>query len=126
MVEQRQATVVIADDMGDIRALLRMVLERDGRFEVVAEAEDGDKALELLREHQPDFVTLDLHMDGMSDLSLLGEARDASPTSAVVIVTGTYHPDRDPDLDRVDIAGWFTKDQIMTDLPDRLLELKQT
>ena len=126
MVEQRQATVVIADDMGDIRALLRMVLERDGRFEVVAEADDGDKALELLREHQPDFVTLDLHMDGMSDLSLLGHARDASPASAVVIVTGTYHPDRDPDLDSAEIAGWFTKDQIMTDLPDRLLELKQS
>ena len=121
---ERRATIVIADDSEDIRTLIRMQLERDGRFEVLAESTDAHSAIEQVREHRPDLATFDLHMDGMSDLSLLQDARRACPETAIVIVTGTYHPSRDPDLDLAEIDAWFTKDQIMGEFPDRLLELK--
>lgn len=125
MEEKRRARVVIADDSDDIRTLIRMQLERDGRFEVVEEATDAQTAIELVREHRPDLATFDLHMDGMTDLGLLGDVREACEDTAIVIVTGTYHPSRDPDLELADIDAWFTKDQIMGEFPDRLLELKR-
>lgn len=103
-----------------------MQLERDGRFEVIAEAEDAQRAVDLLSDHRPDIASFDLHMEGMTDLDVLSDARQASPETAIVIVTGTYHPGRDPDLDLADISGWFTKDQIMSGFPDGLLELKHS
>ena len=123
--DERRARVVIADDSADIRTLIRMQLERDGRFQVLDEATDAYAAIELVREHRPDVATFDLHMSGMTDLALLGDIRQACPDTAIVIVTGTYHPARDPDLELADIDAWFTKDQIMGDFSDRLLELRQ-
>lgn len=123
MDEQRPITVAIADDSEDIRSLIRLRLERDGRFEIVGEAENAAAGTELVRQHRPDIATFDLHMEGMEELAFLGDARSASPRTAIVIVTGTYHPDRDPDLDLAEITAWFTKDQIMGEFPDRLLDL---
>ena len=125
MEEKRRTTVVIADDSDDIRTLIRMQLERDGRFEVLDEATDAQVAIELVRSHRPNVATFDLHMNGMGDLGLLDDVRRACPETAIVIVTGTYHPTRDPDLDLADIDAWFTKDQIMGEFADRLRELRR-
>ena len=125
MEEQPRLKVVVADDSSDIRTLIRMQLERDGRFEVLDEATDARSAVELMRSHRPDVATFDLHMEGMTDLAILEDARSASPETAIVIVTGTYHPSRDPDLDLAAIDAWFTKDQIMGSFTDRLVALRQ-
>lgn len=122
MVDER-VSVLIADDTEDIRTLIRMHLERDGRFHVLAEAADGSSAVELVRRHKPNIATFDLHMPGMGGLEAVREARVASPETAIVVVTGTYHPGRDPDLDLADIAGWLTKGEIMSDIADRLIAL---
>ena len=122
MDEERQLfSVVIADDSEDIRTLIEMVLERDGRFEVVDVVCDGATAVSSLSRHRPDLATFDLHMEGMTDLHSLREARSASPTTALVVVTGTYRVGHDPDLDEAEIDDWLHKDQIMTDLPERLI-----
>lgn len=114
-------SAVIADDSEDIRTLIRMVLERDERFDVIAEVRDAAAAVDCLRTHQPDLATFDLHMDGMSDLGALKEARSVSPRTKLIVVTGTYRPGRDPNLDLAEIDDWMHKDQIMIDLPDRLI-----
>lgn len=126
MTDQPRTRVLIADDSEEIRILIRMQLERDGRFDIVAETTDARSALDLLVKHRPHLATFDLHMGGMEDLSILDEARAASPETTVVVVTGTYHPGKDPDLDQATIAGWMTKDQIMSGFGDRLLELIPT
>lgn len=113
--------MVIADDSEDISTLIRMVLERDERFDVIAEVRDAAAAVDCLRTHQPDLATFDLHMDGMSDLGALKEARSVSPRTKLIVVTGTYRPGRDPNLDLAEIDDWMHKDQIMIDLPDRLI-----
>ena len=123
--EGQRVSVVIADDSEDIRILIQMVLERDERFDVVDVVRDGAAAVDSLRRHQPDVATFDLHMEGMTDLHSLREARSASPTTVLVIVTGTYRAGHDPDLDAADVDDWLQKDQIMTDLPDRLITAVQ-
>ena len=121
MGERGRFSVVIADDSEDIRTLIKMVLERDERFEVIDVVCDGAAAVGSLRRNHPDLATFDLHMEGMTDLHSLHEARSASPTTALIVVTGTYRAGHDPDLDAAEVDDWLHKDQIMTDLPDRLV-----
>ena len=80
-------SVVLADDVEDVRYLLRFVIEADGRFEVVAEAATGREAVDLAASLRPDVVLLDLAMPEMGGLEALPLIKAASPATKVVIVT---------------------------------------
>lgn len=81
------ASVLIVDDEPDLRLLLRLGLEREPGFTVVGEAADGDAAIALAEEHQPDIVLLDLNMPGLDGRQALGPILVRSPRSMVVILT---------------------------------------
>ena len=81
------STIVLADDHAVVRAGLRMLLERDGTMEVVAEAADGDAVLRYVRGHRPDVVVLDLNMPGRDTLEAIPEILETSPTTHVVVLT---------------------------------------
>ncbi len=59
--------VVIAEDEAIIRLDLREILEEEG-YEIVAETGRGDEAIDLVRQHQPDVVILDIRMPGSDGL----------------------------------------------------------
>ena len=88
MAEQSRFRVVVADDFADMRHLVKVTLERSGRFQVVAEAENGVEAVDMARELQPDVLILDLSMPVLSGMEALPQIRDASPDSKVVILSG--------------------------------------
>lgn len=90
----RPITVVVADDDAHIRDLLRLRLDLDGRFDVVAEAADGVQALDVLRAHRPDVVVLDIGMPRMTGLEVLELVRGELPETKVVLFTSL----RDPSL----------------------------
>ena len=80
--------VLIADDQDLVRAGLRMIVESGEGLEVVAEAPDGQAAVELAHEHAPDVVLMDLRMprcDGIQATRLL--AGSASPPKVLVLTT---------------------------------------
>jgi len=79
--------LVLADDDPTLRRLLRVLLERDGRFEVVGEAADGREAIALLGEADPDLLLLDLAMPHMDGLEVLVEL-DGRTRPVVVVLTG--------------------------------------
>jgi DNA-binding NarL/FixJ family response regulator len=79
---------VIADDVDDLRLLLRIALDAFGGFDVVAEATDGLEAVELAREHRPDVLLLDLSMPRLDGLEALPLIRAAAPETKVVVVSG--------------------------------------
>ena len=81
-------SVVVVDDTPDIRLLLRVALESDGQFAVVAEAGDGRTGIDLVREHQPDAVLLDLAMPVMDGLEAMPLMQLASPRTAVIVLSG--------------------------------------
>lgn len=84
----RVRRVVIADDVADLRMLLRLALERTERFSVVGEAADGAEAVEQARAHRPDLVVLDLSMPRLDGLEALPLILDASPETIVVVLSG--------------------------------------
>jgi len=81
-----QATILICEDEPSLRDLMRISL---GDGYVVAEAGDGEQAIELARDLRPDLVLLDLMLPGCSGLEVLRRLRAEPRTwgTPVVIVT---------------------------------------
>lgn len=87
-----QFTVILVDDYAAIRTSLRKALEDTGVFRVVGEAEDGQEAIELVREFQPDVLMLDLSMPNRGGLDVLPTLRQEAP-SCLVAVLSSIGPD---------------------------------
>ena len=78
-------TVLVVDDEEGVRQSFQRLLE--SRFRVLT-AENGERAIELVQHEDPDVVTLDLNMPGLSGVETLTGIRKLSPDLAVIIVTG--------------------------------------
>lgn len=100
---------LLVDDVEDIRALLRMLMEQDGRFDVLAEAADGESAIALARQHQPEVVVLDLAMPIMDGLTALPALREASPGVRVVILSGFPVDQMGPAAREAGAVGYLEK-----------------
>jgi two-component system, NarL family, response regulator NreC len=85
--EQRQVTIVLADDHVVVRSALRMLLDAQPGFEVVAEAGNASEALRYVRGHRPGVLVLDLNMPGLPSLEAIPEIREASPATRIVVLT---------------------------------------
>ena len=77
----------MADDHAVVRGGLRRLLEAEPDLEVVAEAGDVEQTKARVAEHRPAILLLDLHMPGGGSLPELGAIRDASPSTAILILT---------------------------------------
>jgi DNA-binding NarL/FixJ family response regulator len=91
LVSRRMSTpirVVLADDTAEIRMLLRLTLEPDGRFEIVGEASDGLEAIEVVAEAHPDAVILDLAMPVMDGLEAIPKLKECCPKTKIVVLSG--------------------------------------
>lgn len=81
--------VLIVDDSAFARKVVREILERSGRFEVVGVARDGLEALESIAELAPDVVTLDLMMPQLDGIGVLEALPDGAPPTVLVTVSGS-------------------------------------
>lgn len=82
-----QVEVLLVDDHADLRKLMRLGLQRSGRFRVVGEAGNGTEAIELATELQPDIVILDLLMPELDGREALPTILLRSPRSMVVVLS---------------------------------------
>jgi len=78
-------TGLIVDDAAVMRMRLRDILET--RYKVVAEATNGQEALNMYEHYKPDFVTLDITMPQLNGLEVLSQIVSAHPEALVVIVS---------------------------------------
>ena len=72
----------------DQRVLMRRVLESDGRFEVISEAEDGTAAVALALAGRPDVVVLDHELAHLTGLEVAREITERGPGTVVLLLTG--------------------------------------
>jgi len=85
-------SIVLADDHTVVRRALRLLLEEEEDFEVVAEASDADGAIRYLRGHKPTVLILDLNMPGRPSLETIPEMQEASPRTRIVVLTMQKEP----------------------------------
>jgi two-component system response regulator NreC len=79
--------VLIADDHALVRSGLRVLLEREGEFQVVAEAADGYEAVELAMQHKPDLILLDVAMPRLTGTDAAQHISGKLPNARIVIVS---------------------------------------
>jgi len=84
--------IVLSDDHSVVRAGLRMLLEAEPGWEIVAESADAETAARQVRGHKPDVLVLDLNMPGRAPLDVLPQVRSDTPATRVVILTMEADP----------------------------------
>jgi DNA-binding NarL/FixJ family response regulator len=102
--------ILLVDDHKIMRDGLRSLLEKESDFEVVAEAEDGQAAVRVLREVKPDLVIMDVAMPDMNGIEATTKIRAIAPK--VKILALTMHSDKNylTGMLRAGTAGYLLKD----------------
>ena len=101
--------IILADDHPLLLKSLRDLLVKEGDLEVVAEAGDGEEAVRLAIEMQPDIVIMDISMPNMNGLEATRQIKERCPNIAVLVLT--VHTDDDSILDilQAGAAGYLVK-----------------
>lgn len=102
--------VVIADDHAVVRQGIRGVLEDVDGLEIVGEAGDGEQALALALEREPDVVVLDVTMPGKSGLEVARELRDRGSGARVLVLSMHDEPEYVLEAVRAGADGYVLKD----------------
>lgn len=117
---ERKIRILLADDHNIMRRGLRLLLERQPGFEVVAEAADGREATERAEATRPDIVVLDIAMPNMSGIEAAQRIRALLPQAEIVILS--MHSDESYVLRalKVGAKGYLLKDSAESDLIDAI------
>src|SRR3954464_15936791 len=79
--------VIVVDDSHPVVLQLQEFFEKQMGFEVVATGRNGNEAVELFRQHQPDLITLDISMPFKNGLTALQEIRTEFPEARVMMIS---------------------------------------
>lgn len=102
--------ILIVDDHAVVRQGLRMFLALDPELEVVGEAANGARALELARDLQPDVVLMDLLMPVMDGIAATQAIRAAQPGVEVIALTSVLEDGKAAEAIRAGAIGYLLKD----------------
>jgi two-component system, NarL family, response regulator LiaR len=111
-----RARVLIAEDHALVREGLRAVLSGEPDLEVVGEAENGKRALELCRSLSPELVLMDVRMPEMDGLEATRKIKEAQPEVMVLMVTTHQDPDYLLEAVRSGAAGYILKEATQPEL----------
>ena len=87
MTDSPTIRVVLADDHAVVRKGIRKFLEGEGDIAVVAEAADGEQAVALVAEHEPDVAVLDIQMPVMTGIEATRRIKAEHPGVRVLVLT---------------------------------------
>ena len=110
--------IVIADDHEVVRQGVRGVLDGADGFHVVGEAQDGDAAIALVADVQPDVLVLDVNMPGKSGLDVTRELRAAGVSVRILILSMHDEPEYVLQAVRSGADGYVLKDVSPAELRD--------
>jgi DNA-binding NarL/FixJ family response regulator len=108
--------VLVADDHPVVRTGMAAVIAQEPDLLLVAQAENGERAVALFREHQPDVVLMDLRMPVMDGVEAIRRITGEFPEARILALT-TY--EGDADIRRALEAGargYLLKDMLLTDV----------
>ncbi|HMV49024.1 MAG TPA: response regulator transcription factor [Blastocatellia bacterium] len=117
--------VLIADDHPLIRRGLRQVIEAETNFEVIAEASDGQQALNLIVLHQPHIAILDVSMPELGGFDVARELHQRKLATAVIFLT--MHKDKTLFNKALDLSakGYVLKDSALEEIAAALEAVSQ-
>jgi len=101
--------ILLADDHTLVRAGIRALVERLPDVEVIAEAKDGREALQLIADHQPDLVLMDIAMPALNGLETTARISKDFPNVRVIILSMHVNEEYVHEALRAGAAGYLLK-----------------
>ncbi len=120
--------VLVVDDFAPFRSLVCSMLAKTPEFHVVAEASDGEEAVQKAGELQPDLIFLDISLPKLNGIAAARQMRTLTPKAKIVFVTQEFSPDVAQEAFRAGASAYVVKIYAGTDLPaavDAALEGRQ-
>jgi two-component system, NarL family, response regulator DesR len=108
--------IIIAEDQGMLRGALSMLLSLEDDIEVVGQAENGRKALDLIKTLQPDLCIMDIEMPELSGLDVAEQVKLLKLPVRVVILTTFARTGYFQRAMRAGIHGYLLKDSPIDEL----------
>lgn len=112
--------ILLADDHVLMREGTRELLEREKDFDVVGEADDGEEAVRLATELQPEVVLMDIAMPRLNGIEATRQIKAIHPATAVLILTGYDDDQYVFALLEAGAAGYLLKDVRARDLVEAI------
>jgi DNA-binding NarL/FixJ family response regulator len=114
---------LIADDHRLFAEALAAILATDDRFEVVGQAHDGEKAVELATTKKPDVVLMDISMPRIDGFEAAKRIKKKRRSAAVLMLTGSSSSADVARAREAGAEGYVTKDRIASELIDSIVEV---
>jgi two-component system, NarL family, response regulator DegU len=113
---QKEITILIADDHPVFRRGLRMIIQSDQQLRIIAEADDGKAALELINRSTPDVAVLDVNMPQMTGFDVVRELRKTNLATEFIFLT--MHKDEAMFNTALDLSvkGYLLKESAIEDI----------
>lgn len=108
--------IVIAEDQGMLLGALRSLLSMEEDMEVVGLAKNGEEALMLVDEHQPDICIMDIEMPVKTGLDVAEELHSAGSACKVIILTTFARPGYFERARKASVRGYLLKDSPIEEL----------
>lgn len=105
---KKSLKIVIADDDSTTRHVLRLLLHENGHL-VVAEAGDGEKAVELCETHKPDIAFLDINMPRLDGHQAAEKIRQRVPHAGMIMISAAPTLDNVQKTLQAGISGFVVK-----------------
>ncbi|EGO65764.1 response regulator [Acetonema longum] len=102
------ARILICDDSMFMRMLLGKLLKEAG-YEIVAEAGDGNQAVQLYQQYKPDLVTMDITMSHLDGIGAAKKIHEIDPSARVVMVTAIGQKQVIEDANQAGASGFIIK-----------------
>jgi len=108
-------SILIADDHPLFRAGVKQTLEDLEQVEI-CEAEEGDKALQIIRELEPDVAVIDIRMPGKTGLEILSELYNSGVTTKIILLTMYKNVNYFYQAVSLGVKGYLLKETAVQDL----------
>jgi len=121
--KQRKTRLLVVDDHAVVRSGLRMLLDAESDFDVVAEAGNARDAIFEARAHKPDVIVLDVVMPGESGIEVLPRLKKEAPGAKVLVLSMQDDPRYVREAFTVGASGYVLKEAADTEVVAAIREV---
>lgn len=125
MTAAERLRVLLVDDDPRFATVVSIILEADGRIEIVGAAHDGRTGVDLAEALVPDVIVTDLNMPVMDGVEATRAIRESLPSVRVLMLTGSASADDVQRAVKAGVSGYVRKERI-AELADAILAVAST
>ena len=123
MTKTEKIRIVLADDHELIRQTWKLLLQKDPRFEVIAECSNGAELIELLAKTFPDIILLDINMSPVNGFEATRKIMNQWPHARIIGMSINDQVVYPKNLIKLGAKGYVTKDCTRQEVTDAIIEV---